>query len=184
MERGAGEVGSGLLQLGRCEAGVSLGLRQGASQTPDLRPVDAADTRKAPDRSALAPTGHRLDPLGRPAVIGQVLVHADRVAVDRGRRQRPQRSAHGGGAGLVHEPETRRGVALGEQERAFLVHREHSELPIVEALRDRPGLPRLLDCLVKLALAPRGDGVREREVAVLGRLGLGGEEAHGAVLPA
>jgi hypothetical protein len=67
---------------------------------------------------------------------------------------------------------------------ALLVHRARRQLLVVEGLRDRLRLPSVLDPFVEPALLPGGRGVGEREVAVLGGLRLGREQALGAVLPA
>ena len=135
--------------------------------------MDAAGAREPRDVELIAPAVRDIGPLGRPAVVAEVVAGADRHAVDDRRGVRLELAAHGRGGRFVEQLQTRVDLpAL--HERASLSHEgKHLRVAVSEAPAELEGTVEVGDRGREVALGEeRADRADECEVAVLDRFRL------------
>ena len=162
-----------------------LRFREVASKPHDLRPVDAARPREAGDVEPVAPAVRRLGPLGRAAVVAEVLARADRDAVDDRGRVGPQLAADRGRARLVQQGKPLLDLAAPHESAPLADECQHLRVAIAEAATELEGAVEVHDRRPQIVSCEHGvDRPREREETVRGGLGLLGEQALGGRKPA
>ena len=128
-------------QLRARPADLLLSLAEGAPKPEQLRPVDAADARKAGDRLPLAPAIRGLGPFARPGDIGQIAADGDGPTVDQAGGPGRQLAAHGGRADLVDQAKPRGHLAPLDQRLSLDVDGQRPEVAAFELDRQLDGPP-------------------------------------------
>src|SRR5918993_383612 len=159
VEPARGDLTLEVLELPARRHGDLLRCLEIAAETHDLGAMDAAGAREPSDVELIAPAVRDIGPLGRPAVVAEVVAGAGRHAVDDRRGVRLELAAHGRGGRLVEQLQPRVNLpAL--HERAALSHEgKHLRVAVSEAPAELEGSVEVGDRGREVALGEeRADG--------------------------
>ena len=154
--------------------GELLGLAEPPLELHHLGVVHPAHAGKARPVFASQKSHGAVGPLARALEVGDVAAGADRVAVDRERREGVELAGERGRARLVEQELALGDLALRDQRVPLTLQPRISRLRSPKRRPSSSALPRELQGLAEVARAELVEALLQRPVAVLGRLVLAG----------
>ncbi len=170
-------------ELGRGPLQLLLGPLPATADRRHFGAVDPADAGKAGEGLSLAVLLGRLDPLARPAIVGQVAARTDQPAGRHPRRERRQLAIDGRDRRFLHQGEPIQRGARCDLQGAEIGLRMGRQVRIGGAGADLHGPLSQRECGLAVA-GPRGAlAADQREVAVSVRLSVRPEDPLGSAGP-